>query len=118
MAVLARLRMVHRKWADRFGPTVQLMPTAAATTLRKSDGMVLDGPYAETREQLLGFYAIDVENLQAGLGPLGQGARSRDKVQLRKAGLGLRWVLLPERLVDLLGRRVLGQNSVCPPQEG
>lgn len=66
-AVLARLDTVHRKWAAQFKPMVRLMPTTAATTLRKSDGMVLDGPYAETKEQLLGFYVIDVENLDAGL---------------------------------------------------
>jgi hypothetical protein len=29
--------------------------------------MVFDGPYAETKEALLGFYIIDVENLEEGL---------------------------------------------------
>ena len=29
--------------------------------------MVIDGPFAETKEQLLGFYVIDVENLDAAL---------------------------------------------------
>ncbi|HVK80935.1 MAG TPA: YciI family protein, partial [Verrucomicrobiae bacterium] len=37
------------------------------TTLRKKDNEVLDGPYAETKEQLLGFYIIDVDNLEEGL---------------------------------------------------
>ena len=41
--------------------------TTAATTLRKADGLVLDGPYAETKEQLLGFYIVDVETLEEGL---------------------------------------------------
>jgi len=46
----------------------RLLPTTAATTLRK-DGppLVLDGPYAETKEQLLGFYIIDCENLDAAV---------------------------------------------------
>ena len=44
------------------------MPTTSATTLRKDDPpLVLDGPYAETKEQLLGFYIIDCENLDAAV---------------------------------------------------
>jgi hypothetical protein len=45
------------------------MPTTAATTLRKNTDppLVLDGPYAETKEQLLGFYIIDCEDLEAAL---------------------------------------------------
>jgi hypothetical protein len=55
--------------AGRFGPTARLMPTTAATTIRKHTDppLVLDGPYAETKEQLLGFYVIDCENLEAAL---------------------------------------------------
>jgi hypothetical protein len=69
-AVMARLEAVHAplEKAGRFGPTARLLPTTAATTLRKTDPpMVLDGPYAETKEQLLGFYLIDCENLEAAL---------------------------------------------------
>ncbi len=70
-AVMARLAMVHAplEKAGRFGPAVRLMPTTAATTLRKNTDppLVLDGPFAETKEQLLGFYVIDCENLEAAL---------------------------------------------------
>lgn len=66
-AVMARLDTVHRKFASQFKPMIRLMPTSAATTLRKSENLVLDGPYAETKEQLLGFYVIDVANLEAAL---------------------------------------------------
>ncbi len=70
-AVMARLSEVHKplREAGRFGPAVRLMPTTAATTLRKNSDppLVLDGPYAETKEQLLGFYVIDCENLEAAL---------------------------------------------------
>ena len=46
----------------------RLLPTTAATTLRKDDPpVVLDGPYAETKEQLLGFYIIDVENVDKAI---------------------------------------------------
>jgi hypothetical protein len=48
----------------RLGPVARLLPTTSATTLRKDDPpVVLDGPYAETKEQLLGFYIVDCNNL-------------------------------------------------------
>ena len=42
-----------------------LQPTATATTIRKEDGkpLVLDGPFAETTEQLAGYYILDCNNL-------------------------------------------------------
>ncbi len=66
-AVLARLAVVHEKVAraGKLGPVVRLLPTTAATTLRK-DGdppLVIDGPFAETKEQLLGFYIVDCDSL-------------------------------------------------------
>ena len=70
-AVMARLGLVHERLAaaGKLGPSLRLMPTTAATTLRKSDPpMVIDGPYAETKEQLLGFYVIDCEDLEEALG--------------------------------------------------
>jgi hypothetical protein len=68
-AVMARLDTVHQKWerAGKLKPSLRLLPTSAATTLRKKDDAVLDGPYAETKEQLLGFYIVDVESLEEGL---------------------------------------------------
>jgi hypothetical protein len=48
--------------------SARLLPTTAATTLRKDDPpLVLDGPYAETKEQLLGFYLVDCKDLDAAL---------------------------------------------------
>lgn len=66
-AVMERLGAVHRKWARQFGPVARLMPTSAATTFRKDEQLVLDGPYAETKEQLLGFYIVEVEGLAQAL---------------------------------------------------
>jgi hypothetical protein len=45
------------------------MPTTAATTLRKSEDppLVIDGPFAETKEQLLGFYVVDCKDLAEAL---------------------------------------------------
>ncbi|TWI32868.1 YciI family protein [Paracoccus sulfuroxidans] len=65
--VITRLKQVHERWAQEFGPIARLMPSSQATTLRKTDGMVLDGPYAETKEQLLGLYIVDVTDLAQGL---------------------------------------------------
>jgi hypothetical protein len=54
--------------AGRMGPSLRLLPSTAATTLRKSDPpLVIDGPYAETKEQLLGFYIVDVADLDEAL---------------------------------------------------
>jgi hypothetical protein len=69
-AVMAKLAVVQEKLAQqgRLGPVARLLPTTAAATLRKDDPpLVIDGPYAETKEQLLGFYIIDCENLDAAL---------------------------------------------------
>src|SRR5260370_7552243 len=52
----------------RLGPVARLLPTTSATTLRKDDPpLVIDGPYAETKEQLLGFYIVDCNNLDEAL---------------------------------------------------
>jgi len=55
--------------------TVRLEPTSAARTVRVANGMtrVLDGPYANSKEQLAGFHIIDVVDLDAALA---WGARS------------------------------------------
>ena len=46
-----------------------LHPTSAATTVRVTEGktQVLDGPYAETKEQIGGFHIIDVSSLDAAI---------------------------------------------------
>ena len=50
--------------AGKLGPVVRLMPTTTAMTVRSGDQpLVLDGPYAETKEQLLGFYVVDCQTL-------------------------------------------------------
>ncbi|MFZ0767567.1 MAG: YciI family protein [Bradyrhizobium sp.] len=70
-AVMSKLAIVQDKLKKegRLGPVARLLPTTAATTLRKDDPpVVLDGPYAETKEQLLGFYIVDCENLDAAVG--------------------------------------------------
>ncbi len=47
----------------------RLKPVASATTVRNANGKasVLDGPFAETKEKLGGYYLIDVPDLDAAL---------------------------------------------------
>jgi hypothetical protein len=70
-AVMARLETVHAPLvrAGKLGPSLRLLPTTSATTLRKNQDppLVIDGPFAETKEQLLGFYVIDVGTLDEAL---------------------------------------------------
>ena len=91
-AVMARLDVVHQRLLKqgKMGPSLRLLPTTAATTLRKTDPpMVIDGPFAETKEQLLGFYVIDVADLEEALGV------ARD---LAKANPGGAYEIRPLRL--------------------
>jgi hypothetical protein len=66
-AVMSKLGVVHEKLArqGKLGPVARLLPTTAATTLRKDrePPLVIDGPFAETKEQLLGFYVVDAASL-------------------------------------------------------
>ena len=70
-AVMARLGVVHERLtaSGKMGPSLRLLPTTSATTLRKTQEppLVIDGPFAETKEQLLGFYIIDVGGLDEAL---------------------------------------------------
>jgi hypothetical protein len=65
-AVLAKRAVVKQQLAaaGRLGPVVRLMPTTAATTVRSGrEPLVIDGPFAETKEQLLGIYIVECATL-------------------------------------------------------
>ena len=52
----------------RLGPVVRLMPTTTAVQLRTtSTPHVIDGPFTETKEQLLGFYIVDCKSLEEAI---------------------------------------------------
>jgi hypothetical protein len=55
--------------ADVLRGASRLRPTSAAATVRVVDGQshVLDGPYAEAKEQLGGYYLIDVPDADAAI---------------------------------------------------
>jgi hypothetical protein len=65
-AVMTKLATVHEKMAakGKMGPSLRLGPTKTAATLRKNQNppLITDGPYAETKEALLGFYVIDCDS--------------------------------------------------------
>ena len=78
--VMARLAVVNSNLAraGKLGPVARLMPTTAATTLRNGGQgkriepgpeppVITDGPFAETKEQLLGFYVIQCAGLDEAL---------------------------------------------------
>jgi hypothetical protein len=69
-AMMVRIRNVQRKLQaeGKLGPVARLMPTTTATHIRSGkDPVVIDGPFAETKEQLLGFYVIDCGSLEEAI---------------------------------------------------
>jgi hypothetical protein len=69
-AVLAHRAKVTDKLATRgkLGPVARLTPTTAAITVRAGrEPLVIDGPFAETKEQLLGFYIVDCASLEEAI---------------------------------------------------
>lgn len=68
--VMASLGEVIGKLAQqkRLGPVARLSPTTTATTIRKgAQPLVTDGPFAETKEQLLGFYVVECASKEEAL---------------------------------------------------
>ena len=69
--VMSDLAAVERKHAaaGRRGPVARLMPTTAATTLRKAPGesIVVDGPFAETKELVAGYWIWEVRSLEEAI---------------------------------------------------
>jgi hypothetical protein len=69
-AVIAKLDVVQDKLKKegRLGPVARLLPTTSATTIRKGrETVVIDGPFAETKEQLLGFYIVECASLEQAI---------------------------------------------------
>jgi hypothetical protein len=69
-ALMTELHKVHDRLTQdgSLGPAARLGPTGGACTLRgPGAGQVVDGPFAETKEQLLGFYAVDCATQDAAI---------------------------------------------------
>ena len=72
----------------------QLTHSETATSVRLSDGnrVITDGPFMETKEHLLGFYLVDVEDLDAALDwAQRMPAHPGQTVEVRAALSGLPW---------------------------
>ncbi|HVK84109.1 MAG TPA: YciI family protein [Kofleriaceae bacterium] len=68
--VMQQLGAVTAKLAEKkqLGPVARLAPTTKARTVRKGGApVIMDGPFAETKEQLLGFYVVDCESMDAAI---------------------------------------------------
>jgi hypothetical protein len=69
-AVMRDLNKVHGRLNQegRLGPAARLEATSGACVLRgRGKGVVTDGPFIESKEQLLGFYVIDCADRDAAL---------------------------------------------------
>ncbi len=64
-AMMAGYQAFGERFKDKIVGGDALLPVATATTVRVRDGKTLttDGPFAETKEQLGGFYVVACENL-------------------------------------------------------
>jgi len=79
--LMHRLTGVQEKMVanGNLGPHGRLMPTTAATTVRIGRELsVMDGPFAETKEQLLGFYLLDCDTFDDALEETKKLARERE----------------------------------------
>lgn len=67
-ALMDELMKVHERINEdsNLGPAARLDFTNRAVTLR-GPNLVVDGPFAETKEQLLGFYVLECESLDAAV---------------------------------------------------
>src|ERR1700732_453872 len=69
-ALMADLKKVRDRLAQegRLGPAARLGATKDACVLRgRGKGVVTDGPFTETKDQLLGFYVIDCADRDAAI---------------------------------------------------
>src|SRR6267154_2504913 len=91
-AVMLDLNKIHDRFQQEgsIGPAARLGATKAACVLRgPGKGVVIDGPFTESKEQLLGFYVMDCADRDAAI------AAARD---LRRANPGAMYEIRPVRL--------------------
>ncbi len=68
-AELGEYRAFGKEFADAIKGGNALQPTSNATTVRVRDGkrLITDGPFAETKEQLGGFFLVEARDLDAAI---------------------------------------------------
>jgi len=87
-ALMAALAVVRQELVaeGKLGPVARLMPSTAATTLRYGrETVILDGPFAETKESLLGFYVLDCASLEDAMDAARRLAAPREAAGLASA---------------------------------
>ena len=111
-AVMAGLLRIHdRLYADgTLGPSARLGDTASACTLRgPGEGVVIDGPFAETKEQLLGLYMVDCPDRDAAL------AIARDLRRVNPTAVyEIRPILLYLPGVEVAAEQAKGYRKAAP----
>ena len=68
-AIMAGYNAFGEEYKDKITGGEALLPTSSATTVRVREGKTLstDGPFAETKEQLGGYYLVNAENLDEAM---------------------------------------------------
>ncbi len=101
-AIIAKHKALqdHLRESGRLGPFARLMPTTAAVTLRaaKTAPVLLDGPFAETKEQLLGFYFVECATLEEAVATARMLPIDPAAMEVRPVRYYERGVLAAERL--------------------
>jgi hypothetical protein len=95
LEILYRAHMAYMEELREAGAYVggaELRPAAEAGTVRFEQGVarMVDGPYAETKEQLGGYYVIEAESLQAAMAWAAKmpGSDFNTAVEVRPLGMG------------------------------
>jgi hypothetical protein len=104
-AVMAKSLAAKTALAARgkMGPTLRLMPTTTATTIRAgAHPVVLDGPFAETKEQLLGFYIVECEDLNEAIEISKQFLHGSGALEIRP--IKALWQHSPARTLEAVSR--------------
>lgn len=67
--VMRRVQQVCDEFVGKIAQTARLLPTTSAVSVRKdkSDPVVVDGPFIESKEHFVGFYVIDCETLDVAV---------------------------------------------------
>ena len=93
---MGEFEKLRQEIAGRYVAGSQLHPTSATTSVRTRNGkrMVIDGPFAETREQIGGFWLIDVKDLDAAIACSRANSIRTHEVPSKS---GLWWKLLPRQ---------------------
>ena len=92
------LMQVHRDIQEKEGAkgdfaVARLMPVTNAVTIRNNGGpdknpLIVDGPFAETKERFMGFYVVDCETLEEAIEIAKPLAAGYGSIEVRPVGWG------------------------------